>query len=81
MPTALRVGRYRFFFFSNEGREPPHIHAEADDREAKFWLDPIELAANNGFKAHELNGIRAIIEEHHNDLLEDWHEHFGTENA
>ena len=41
MPTALRIGRYRFFFFSNEGQEPPHIHASASGNEAKFWLDPI----------------------------------------
>jgi len=46
MPTVLRIGRYRFAFYSNEGNEPPHIHAKADRDEAKFWLDPIELAAN-----------------------------------
>lgn len=46
MPTVLRVGRYRFFFFSNEGSEPTHIHVKADADEAKFWLDPIRLAAN-----------------------------------
>ena len=47
MPTVLRVGRYRFHFFSNEGREPLHIHVKAGEDEAKFWLDPIQLAANN----------------------------------
>ncbi|WP_422447088.1 DUF4160 domain-containing protein [Thermoanaerobacterium sp. DL9XJH110] len=26
MPTVLKEGKYRFFFFSNEGTEPPHIH-------------------------------------------------------
>jgi hypothetical protein len=46
MPTILRVGRYRFFFFSNEGREPAHIHVKAGSDEAKFWLDPVQLAAN-----------------------------------
>jgi len=57
------------------------FHASASGNEAKFWLDPIALAANNGFKSHELGGIRAIIEEHHNELLEAWNEHFGTENS
>jgi hypothetical protein len=32
----LRIGRFRYFFFSNEGREPPHIHVKAGDDEAKF---------------------------------------------
>src|SRR3989442_1801226 len=26
MPTLLRVEGFRFFFFSNEGQEPPHVH-------------------------------------------------------
>jgi hypothetical protein len=77
MPTVLRVGRYRFVFFSNENNEPPHIHAKAESNQAKFWLDPIKLAANYGFKAHELNEIEGIIREHRQELLEAWHEHFN----
>ena len=40
MPTLLREGPYRFFFYSDEGdpREPPHVHVTAGDRLAKFWL-------------------------------------------
>lgn len=26
MPTVLRIGPYRFFFYSNENDEPMHIH-------------------------------------------------------
>jgi uncharacterized protein DUF4160 len=75
MPTVLRVGRYRFLFFSNEGQEMPHIHVKADNDQAKFWLDPIELASNYGFRAHELNEIERIIRQHQTDLIEAWHEH------
>lgn len=39
MPTVLRVGRFRFHFYSNEGREPPHIHVRASEGECKFWLE------------------------------------------
>jgi hypothetical protein len=46
MPVVLRIGRYRFFFFSNEGKEPLHIHVRASGDEATFWLDPVQLAAN-----------------------------------
>jgi hypothetical protein len=45
MPTVLRVRGHRFFFFSNEGHEPRHIHLETADKYAKFWLDPIALAS------------------------------------
>lgn len=77
MPTVLRVGRYRFFFFSNEGREPPHIHVKADADEAKYWLDPVQLAANYGFHASALNDIERLIVEHRDQLWEAWNEHFG----
>lgn len=76
MPTVLRVGRYRFFFYSNEGREPPHIHVNAGEDEAKFWLDPIQLAVNYGFNTKELNEIAELVSEHRELFLEAWHEHF-----
>ncbi len=77
MPTVLRVGRFRFYFFSNEGQEPAHIHVKADGDEAKFWLEPVELASNYGFKGHELNEIKKVITEHQTILLEAWYEYFG----
>ena len=77
MPTVLRVGRYRFLFFSNENNEPPHIHVKAESDQAKFWLDPVRLAFNYGFKAHELNEIERLVREHQAELLEAWHEHLG----
>jgi hypothetical protein len=77
MPTILRVGRYRFHFFSNEGQEPPHIHIKAGDDQAKFWLDPIELASNYGFRGHELSRIAQIIEEHQAELMEGWNDHLS----
>ena len=41
MPTVLRIGPYRFYFFSNEGDEPPHVHVDRDAATAKVWLDPV----------------------------------------
>jgi hypothetical protein len=77
MPTVLCVGRYRFFFFSNEGREPPHIHVKAADHEAKFWLDPVALASNYGFNSRESNEVNNLVERHLDEFLETWHEHLG----
>jgi hypothetical protein len=77
MPTVLRVGRFRFYFFSNEGQEPPHIHVKAAEDQAKFWLDSIVLAANYGFAARELNELDRLIAEHQTELLEAWNDYFG----
>ena len=78
MPSVLRIGRYRFFFFSNEGEEPPHIHVKAGEHEAKFWLFPIDLAANFGFNIRELNETRRLVEDHQDQLLEAWNEYFPS---
>ena len=31
MPTVLRIGRFRFHFYSDERGEPPHIHVASAD--------------------------------------------------
>ncbi len=77
MPTALRSGPYRFYFYSHEPNEPPHIHVDRDDSSAKFWLDPVQLAANFGFRAHELREIQLIVTEYRAHFLETWNEFFG----
>ncbi len=75
MPDVLRVKGYRFFFFSGEGQEPPHIHVEQAERYAKFWLNPVSLARSRGFRTGEISEIRLIVEEHRALLEERWHEH------
>ena len=62
MPTVLRIGRFRFYFFSNEGEEPPHIHIKAAEDQAKFWLDPIVLAtAREELGFSEGDRIRVVL--------------------
>ena len=36
MPTVLRFEAYRFYFYSHETNEPPHIHVDRDNLSAKF---------------------------------------------
>ncbi|MCX6898946.1 MAG: DUF4160 domain-containing protein [Verrucomicrobia bacterium] len=69
MPTVLRIGPYRFHFYSRENLEPPHIHVSRDDYEVKFWLQPVALAMNYGFSAAELRTIERHVKEHCETLL------------
>jgi len=78
MPTVSRSGPYRFYFYSHEPSEPPHIHVDRDDSSAKFWTDPVQLAANFGFRAHELREIQWMVLERRAQFLEAWHEFFGS---
>ena len=77
MPTVLRVGAFRFYFYSHEPNEPPHVHVDRGEATIKMWLEPVEVAKSRGFRAREINGIVKLVEEHHDRLLEAWHEHFG----
>lgn len=79
MPTVLRSGPYRVYFFSHEPNEPPHVHVDRGNLSAKFWLRPVALARNLGFPAHELRRIRALIDAHQVRFLEVWNGHIGTQ--
>ena len=78
MPTVLKTGPYRFYFYSHEPNEPPHVHVDRDDLSAKFWLQPVSLARNFGFAAPELNKVKSIVVAQRDEFLEAWHGHFGA---
>lgn len=77
MPTILRIGPYRFFFYSNENNEPAHVHVQRERALAKFWLDPVALASSSGFSAQELTKLSWLVRENAAKFVEAWHEFFG----
>lgn len=77
MPTVLRQGPYRFFFYSGDGQEPRHVHVERDNHVAKFWLEPIRLQEAGGFRQADISSIIRIVDERRKELVEAWDEHFG----
>ena len=77
MPTIIRIGGHRFYFYSHEPNEPPHIHVDKDGKSLKAWLEPVGLARNIGFRPHEINGILKLIEDNRAILVEAWHDYFS----
>ena len=76
MPTILRQGPYRLFFYSGDGDEPMHVHVERDNHVAKFWLDPVRLQRSGGFRQPEITRVSELIEEHRTEIIETWNEYF-----
>lgn len=77
-PTVFRESGYRFFFFSRE-EDRMHVHVVSGDGEAKFWLTPdIELAKNYHYSRKQLKEIENLIEEHYDELVNAWQQHFGS---
>ncbi|WP_257281132.1 DUF4160 domain-containing protein [Endozoicomonas sp. ISHI1] len=62
MPTILRIGPYRFFFYSNENGEPAHIHIQRDKALAKFCLKPVMLASSTRFSAKEIRELQKHVD-------------------
>ena len=78
MPTILRIGPYRFFFYSNENNEPVHIHVQRERALAKFWLNPVVLASSVGFPAPELTKLLKRVHENAAIFVEAWNEFFSS---
>ncbi|HEX7594493.1 MAG TPA: DUF4160 domain-containing protein [Anaerolineae bacterium] len=77
MPSIPFPGPYRFFFYSGDRDEPPHIHVERDRNKAKFWLDPIRLQSSVGFDQNEIHRIQRLVEENRELFLRRWNEFFS----
>ena len=77
-PTVLRIGSFRFHFYSDEKNEPPHIHIETSDGECKFWLKPIQLAKNRGVPPHEIRKIEKLVFENIKLLMEKYNEYHNS---
>ena len=80
MPTILVIFGWRLFFYSNEGTEPIHIHAQKAEMECKFWLLTDEFEIKEAF-SHNLNPaskkeIKKIIYQHFDYIVEEWNKYF-----
>ena len=74
MQTVLRIGSYRFHFYSDEGKEPAHIHVATTDGECKFWLDPVRLARNKGISPIRVRSIENLVFDNLTFLKEKYYE-------
>ena len=85
MPTILYVQGWRFYFYSNEGNEPMHVHAVKGDAECKFWLHADRFDITEEFE-HNLTPrlrreVRQIVFAHFDQIIVAWREHFGGTRA
>ena len=76
MPVIFTKNGYRLFFYSNENNEPIHVHIEKAGSVAKFWIKPVKLSKNEGFRAQEINRIVEIIFEYQDYIEDKWNEYF-----
>jgi hypothetical protein len=78
LPTLFVIDGQRFFFFSNEGTEPMHVHVEKAEKYAKFWLHPVSVAYNYRFNSAELNRLVKLVEARKDEIEDKWNDYFGN---
>jgi hypothetical protein len=74
MPELFREYGFVFFFYSNEGEEPIHVHVRKAGGFAKFWIEPVELDYSQGMKVSDLKVAEKLIFEHIELINLKWNE-------
>lgn len=75
MPTVLREGQYRVFFFSADCAEPAHVHVQRERSVAKIWLHDLSVASPGSYAAVELGRIITFVRQNRRVLQDRWDEH------
>ena len=73
----FRTEGYVFFFCSNEGQEPMHVHVRRAGGFAKFWIEPLSLDNARGMKTRELVRAEELVSENVGLIREKWNAVFG----
>jgi hypothetical protein len=83
MPTVLFILGWRLYFYSNENKEPMHIHAQKGEMECKFWILESEMDIRNEFAYNmspkDIREIRKIIFGHFDQIVDSWKIYFGNQ--
>lgn len=87
MPNLFNIEGYTIFFWSNENKEPIHVHVTKGNphgNSTKIWLTKSGgcFVANNKSKISEidLRKILKLIKNHYFYIISRWKEYYGNDN-
>ncbi len=79
MPTVVYLRGWRLHFYSNEGNEPIHIHAQKGEKDCKYWLDVADYNIREAY-AYNMNSKDTrevkIILQNFDEIVETWNHYF-----
>jgi hypothetical protein len=53
------------------------VHVDKAERTTKIWLEPLNVAMNDGFTQKEINVILNKITEYQSDFIKVWYDYFS----
>jgi hypothetical protein len=81
MPTIIRKNGWRIFFYSNEGKEPMHVHAIKGSTEVKYWISQkmnmIFYANSFNLKPMMQREIEELLIEEMPKIIKFWNAYFN----
>ena len=81
MPTILFIAGWRVYFYSNEGSEPIHVHAEKGESECKFWINEAQFELIEAYSYRltpaAKKEIKKILYEHLDYIIKEWYTYFS----
>lgn len=78
MAKVFRKFGFVFFFYSNEGQEPMHVHVRKAGGFAKFWIEPVELDFSQGMKVGDIKIAEELVFEYLELIKTKWYEVHGS---
>ena len=72
MPEIFRQLGFVFFFYTNEGNEPIHVHVRKAGGFANYWIEPVELDFSQSMKVNDLKIAEQLIIEHFGLIKSKW---------
>jgi hypothetical protein len=78
MPTVLIKDGFRFFFYSREGNEPPHIHVIGKGGEMKVWLDSLDISKVYNLSPKEQRIVLEIVVSNVETFKKAWENFHGS---
>ncbi len=78
MPTILTKDGFRFFFYSHEGGEPPHIHVIGKGGEMKVWLNTLSISKVYNLSPKEQRVVLEIVAANVELFKKEWENFHGS---
>lgn len=71
MPTVLRVGGFRFYFYGSD-HEPAHVHVRNGDGVVVVDIESGRVRRVEGVRERDMRRAQALVAEHMDLLLGEW---------
>jgi hypothetical protein len=65
---------WRLYFYSNEGKEPIHVHCQKGDMECKFWINTEMFDIQESYAFNVSLNEKKIIFQHFDYIVLKWNE-------